>query len=82
MNAPVHSLSELFRQLGLPDDEPGIAQFIATHRLPDKTVALADAPFWKGYQAAFFREELARDADWAELVDSLDSRLRGALRTG
>jgi hypothetical protein len=77
MNAPVHTLTELFRQLGLPDDERGIMRFIVDHRLPDPAVSLADAPFWKASQAAFVRDELACDADWAEIVDILDVLLRG-----
>jgi hypothetical protein len=78
MNAPVHTLAELFRQLGLPDDERGIMRFIGDHRLPDPAVSLADAPFWKASQAAFVRDELACDADWAEIVDMLDALLRGS----
>ena len=40
-------------------------------------VALADAPFWNAAQAAFLREELLEDADWAEVVDQLNLALRG-----
>jgi hypothetical protein len=76
MEAPVHQLSELFRQLGLPDDGPAIQQFIATHRPLAGAIRLADAPFWNAGQAQFLREEIADDADWAELVDTLDNRLR------
>ena len=39
-------------------------------------VALADAPCWTPAQAAFLREEILEDADWAEVVDQLDARLR------
>jgi hypothetical protein len=75
MESPIHRLGDLFRQLGLPDDQVSIEDFIATHRpLPDG-VALADAPFWTPSQAQFLREEIADDADWAELVDSLGSLL-------
>ena len=76
MEAPVNQLSELFRQLGLPDDGPAIEQFIATHRPLDGATRLADASFWNAGQAQFLREEIADDADWAELVDTVDSRLR------
>jgi uncharacterized protein DUF2789 len=76
MELPVHSMSNLFAQLGLPSDEPAIERFIATHRpLPDM-VPLAGAPFWTPSQAAFLSEELREDADWAEVVDQLNLRLR------
>lgn len=76
MDSPIHTLNDLFRQLGLPDDEPAIGQFIAAHRLQDGATLLADAVFWNGNQAVFLREALAGDADWAELVDGLDASLR------
>jgi hypothetical protein len=46
MESPIHSLGDLFRQLGLPDDSASIEDFIATHRPLPAGVALADAPFW------------------------------------
>jgi len=76
MEALVHQLSELFRQLGLPDEALAIEQFIASHCLLDGTIRLADAAFWNAAQAQFLHEEIADDADWAELVDTLDNRLR------
>jgi hypothetical protein len=76
MESPVHTLRNLFRQLGLPDEGSAIEQFIAVHRLSDGATLLADAPFWNGSQSAFLRESLASDADWAELVDVLDASLR------
>jgi hypothetical protein len=75
MESPLHSMTNLFAQLGLPSDEPAIERFIATHGpLPD-TVALADAPFWSLAQASFLRDEIGEDADWAEIVDQLNVRL-------
>jgi Protein of unknown function (DUF2789) len=75
MEPAVHSLRDLFRQLGLPDDAESIDGFIARHRpLPDG-VALADAPFWSASQSQFLREEIDDDADWAELIDSLSAML-------
>ena len=76
MEAPVHQLCELFQQLGLPDEGPAIERFIATHRPLDGAIRLADAPFWSTAQRQFLREEIAEDADWAELVDTLNIRLR------
>lgn len=76
MDQTNHDLAELFKQLGLPDDHDSIEQFIATHRpLPEGT-RLADASFWNEGQRRFLTEELEEDADWAEVVDTLNNRLR------
>lgn len=77
METPVHALVDLFRQLGVADDGPGVEQFIATHRPLADAVTLADAPFWTPAQRQFLREQLCADADWAEVVDVLDACLRG-----
>lgn len=71
MENAIHKLSDLFRQLGLPDEPAAIEAFIAAHRPLPHGVALTDAPFWSPSQAQFLREELSEDADWAELVDAL-----------
>lgn len=77
MQSAQHTFNDLFAQLGLPSDEASIERFIATHApLPDD-VPLARAPFWNPSQRAFLREEILGDADWAELVDALNERLRG-----
>lgn len=76
MNKSIHGFTELFTQLGLPSDEAGISQFIAAHHPLAADIALADAPFWAPGQAAFLREEIINDADWAEVVDQLDAALR------
>ena len=65
----------MFGQLGLPDDTASIEAFIASHRPLPPEVALADAPFWTPSQAQFLREEIAEDADWAEIIDSLAALL-------
>ena len=78
MDKPIHHFSELFAQLGLPADEQDIRQFIATHSPLAADVALPDAPFWMPAQAAFLREALLQDSDWAELVDQLSEALRGS----
>lgn len=79
MNTPQHHhFTELFAQLGLPTDHPGIDQFLTAHRPLVKGMALADAPFWSPAQAAFLREKILEDADWAEVVDQLNVALRAA----
>jgi hypothetical protein len=71
-----HTMTDLFAQLGLPDGEQDIRQFIGDHRpLPDHRL-LYDAPFWSDAQAAFLREKLKDDSDWAIVIDELNARLR------
>ena len=76
MESCVHSLRNLFEQLGLPAEEADIARFVATHRPLAAGIALADPPCWSVAQAQFLREEIAEDADWAEIVDQLNLMLR------
>ena len=76
MEKNFHRFAELFAQLGLPSDEAGIRQFIATHAPLPGPVLLADAPFWNDAQAHMLRETVAEDADWAAVVDQLDAALR------
>ncbi len=80
MEPVVHSVNALFQQLGLPDSDKDIEQFIATHSpLPSSTL-LYQASFWSSAQASFLQEALEEDADWAEVVDELDARLHSAAR--
>ncbi len=76
MDEAIHSLSDLFKQLGLPNDSESIEAFIAEHRPIPEGVELADAGFWNESQRRFLREEWVEDADWVELVDTLNTRLR------
>jgi hypothetical protein len=76
MEMHVHSVSHLFAQLGLPADDASINQFVAMHAPLAGGVSLTDAPFWSRAQADFLAGEIARDADWAEVVDQLDAMLR------
>lgn len=76
MESQTHSISQLFAQLGLPSDVLAVDAFIAAHSpLPDH-IKLADAPFWNAGQANFLRTQLAEDADWSPVVDTLNARLR------
>lgn len=76
MDLSDHSLHALFKQLGLPSSGAAIDAFIAEHRPLADNVKLADAPFWSPAQSQFLREEFDEDADWIELVDQLNVRLR------
>ena len=71
MELPNPDLPGLFAQLGLDNDENSIDAFGAQHRLPDE-VKLIDAEFWTPQQAAFLKEELRADAEWAPVVDEMN----------
>ena len=76
MEPPVHTLSELFSQLGLPNTAEEVEHFIEEHRPLAKEKPLHEAPFWNGSQKEFLKQQIALDADWVELIDQLNSRLR------
>jgi hypothetical protein len=76
MDMSAHDLNSLFAQLGLPSEPSSIESFIRTHSPLPPAVRLSEAPFWTPSQAAFLREEILQDADWAEVVDGLNEMLR------
>lgn len=71
----IHNLTNLFDQLGLPSDEMSIKSFIQKHSPLANHILLADAFFWTPAQASFLREEILKDADWAEVIDQLNQAL-------
>ena len=75
MNLLNHTMSDLFAQLGLPNEEAEIQAFVDTHRPLPGGLLLADAPFWTVAQARFLREEVREDADWTVVVDQLNLML-------
>lgn len=75
MEPTVHPFSELFAQLGLPDDDASIRAFIATHGPLPGDMRLEEAPFWTGAQARLLREERIDDADWIVVIDRLNVAL-------
>lgn len=76
MHTDFPTLNSLFAQLGLPSSADEIETFINQHAPLPAAVHLAEAPFWASAQAAFLREQILGDADWAEVVDQLNMRLR------
>jgi len=74
MDTSQHSLSALFKQLGLPDGRKDIDTFLGSHRLAEGQ-KLPDAPFWNAAQSQFLREALQQDSDWTEEADELAVRL-------
>lgn len=75
MESSLHTLNNLFAQLGLANNDAEIDNFIKTHSHLASYISLADAPYWTPAQAAFLREEILKDADWAEVIDQLNARL-------
>lgn len=78
MEAPTHHLEGLFEQLGLDSSPAAIDSFIARHSPLANDQKLIDAPFWTPQQAAFLKQQLREDADWAPVVDELNLRLHQA----
>ncbi len=77
MDTSQHTMNALFDQLGLPSTDAQIDQFINTHKLFSEKVSLEEATFWTEAQASFLKEALQADSDWSEVVDELNTRLRG-----
>lgn len=71
-----HNLNDLFDQLGLPSADEKIDLFIEKKKGLLPSTKLAEASFWTSHQSAFLSEATAEDADWAQVVDELDSLLR------
>lgn len=76
MDTEIPTLNDLFAQLGLPSGAADIDRFIATHGPLPESVQLHEAPFWSPAQAAFLKEEVSEDSEWAELIENLNVRLR------
>lgn len=76
MDTSRHTLSTLFKQLGLPCDDASIQEFIRSHSPLSPGVSLHEAPFWTESQSRFLEEGLEEDSDWAEIIDELDTLMR------
>ncbi|WNL43946.1 DUF2789 domain-containing protein [Halomonas sp. PAMB 3264] len=75
MDQPVHEFSDLFEQLGLASDRASIEAFIEKQGPLPASTPIAEASCWNDAQAAFLREAIADDADWAEVVGHLDAAM-------
>jgi hypothetical protein len=75
MEGNLHSMTNLFTQLGLPSTPEDIQAFIESNRPLARHLALHQAPFWSPSQAEFLRDNIQEDADWAGVIDRLDSGL-------
>ncbi|WP_448213278.1 DUF2789 family protein [Colwellia sp. MEBiC06753] len=76
MESMQHSLNDLFAQLGLDNSNADIENFVKKHQGLPMSIGLSQATFWSPSQANFIHQAKEDDADWAELVDTLDSMLR------
>ena len=76
MHKPAYCMSTLFAQLGLDDSDEGIERFITENAPIPEHLSLYLAPCWNRSQASLLQEAIANDADWAEVVDQLNTRLR------
>jgi len=72
----IHTLSNLFEQLGLDSSDAAIETFIQSNKPIAANIEIHNASFWNPSQASFLQQEKAEDADWAEIVDQLDVMLR------
>ena len=75
MDTSSHTMQALFAQLGLPNSDIAMDNFMQNNHLPAE-IPLERAAFWSAGQAQFIREAISLDADWAEVVDHLDAQLR------
>lgn len=75
MRSNVHTMSDLFKQLGLPADPGSIRDFIARHEGACADCTLPHAPIWTDSQRAFLGEAVAEDSDWALPAEELAGML-------
>lgn len=76
MYPPTHSIHSLFDQLGLDSSDEAIDSFVTKHGSLPANIKLHQADFWNEAQGTFLLQMTKEDADWAEIVDELDTRLR------
>jgi hypothetical protein len=76
MDTMTHTFSELFKQLGLPNDVTSIGAFLKLRQPLAASLRVEEAPFWSLSQRHFLKEQLTSDTDWAELIDRLSLALR------
>ena len=75
MEQAIHDMSNLFAQLGKPNDEVAISSFIEAHSPLPGEMQVHEALFWSRSQAIFLREAISDDADWAEIAEHLNLQL-------
>ncbi|MBT3146673.1 DUF2789 family protein [Neptunomonas phycophila] len=77
MDTNLHTLPNLFLQLGLSDKPEEMESFIKSHTLSDGQ-KIEEAEYWTEGQAQFLKESRDLDGAWAESVDELSALLSQA----
>ena len=72
---PARTMTELFKQLGLPSDEASIALFISQHDGVCRECGLVQAPIWSESQRVFLHEAVAQDSEWSMTAEALMAAL-------
>ena len=57
------------------------SRFIHTHRALVSNMVLSEIAFWAPAQAELLREKTLKDADWAEVINQLNTALHQYLST-
>jgi hypothetical protein len=70
------TMSDLFEQLGLASSDEGIVDFISQNKGLRQGLHIEDAELWSRQQADFIKNALLEDAEWVELIDQLNTRIR------
>ena len=76
METSAHDLNALFAQLGLDHSDEAIEAFLKKQPRLSQVTLLHEASFWNPAQAAFLKEAVEEDAEWADAVNHLDTLLR------
>jgi hypothetical protein len=75
VHMPAKTMTELFRQLGLPSDEASIQLFISQHDGVCRECGLVQAPIWNESQRNFLQEAVAQDSEWSMMAEALMAAL-------
>lgn len=76
MYSAIYSIHSLFNQLGLASTDEAINTFVTKNGSLPGNVKLYQAKFWNEAQKTFLQQMIDEDADWAEIVDELNAKLR------
>jgi hypothetical protein len=72
---PTKTMTQLFKQLGLPSDEASIQLFISQHDGVCRGCGLVQAPIWNASQREFLQEAVAQDSEWSMMAEALMAAL-------
>lgn len=72
---PARTMTQLFKQLGLPSDEASIQLFLSQHDGVCRHCGLVQAPIWSESQRLFLQEAVAQDSEWSMPAESLMAAL-------